>query len=82
MLVLVLVLVVEESIWYQIAPWIFFLEDTNQHMLSHIDDDEENECKYVGAEYHPRVFKAADIAVENLIMDGIIEAMAMMDLMS
>ena len=51
-------------------------------MLSHIDDDEENECKYVGAEYHPRVFKAADIAVENLIMDGIIEAMAMMNLMS
>ena len=44
-------------------------------MLSHIDDDEENECKYVGAEYHSRVFKAADIAVENLIMNGIIEAM-------
>ena len=49
-------------------------------MLSHIDDDEKNECKYVGAEYHPRVFKAADIAVENLIMNGIIEAM--MNLMS
>ena len=44
-------------------------------MLSHIDDDEENKCKYVGADYHPRVFKAADIAVENLIMNGIIKAM-------
>ena len=44
-------------------------------MLSHIDEDEENKCKYVGAEDHPRVFKAADIAVENLIMNGIIEVM-------
>ena len=49
-------------------------------MLSHIDENEENKCKCVGAEYHPRVFKAADIAVENLIMNGIIEAM--MNLMS
>ena len=56
------------------------MEDTDQHMLSHIDDDEENECKYIGADYHSRVFKAADIAVENLIMNGIIEAM--MNLMS
>ena len=57
-----------------------FFKDTDQHMLSHIDDDEKNERKYVGAEYHPRVFKAADIAVENLIMNGIIKAM--MNLMS
>ena len=49
-------------------------------MLSHIDEDEENKCKYVGAEDHPRVFKAADIAVENLVMNGIVEAM--MNLMS